>query len=82
MGPTPHLILRFGMLWNHMFLTQWIRRYGPIAWRIRETDSTALDFFMSGFAKITVYTEKICDFTPPARKNAVVTIIPDILCHT
>ena len=46
---------------NEAFPDRWIGRDGPIPWPPRSPDITALDFFLQGYVKDTVYRIKVRD---------------------
>lgn len=83
-GAPPHFSLQVRGILNEKFPNRWIGRAGPIPWPPRSPDLTPLDFFLWGYVKNTVYSEKIRDLQHLRQRitAAVAAITPEIIQRT
>lgn len=83
-GAPPHYKKRVRSALNARFPARWMGRAGPIAWPPRSPDITPLDFFLWGYVKNLVYSEKIRDIDHLRQRivAAVESVTPDMLTNT
>ncbi|GBO01243.1 hypothetical protein AVEN_271189-1 [Araneus ventricosus] len=65
------------------FPQRWIVRGAVMAWPPRSPDITPLDFYLWGYVKQHVYSERINDINPLKQRitDFIHSVTPDILTH-
>uniref|UniRef100_A0A1B6EKB9 DUF4817 domain-containing protein n=1 Tax=Cuerna arida TaxID=1464854 RepID=A0A1B6EKB9_9HEMI len=83
-GAPPHYKQCVRSALDARFPGRWMGRGGPIAWPPRSPDITPLDFFLWGYVKNFVYSEKIRNIDHLRQRiiAAVASVTPNLLTNT
>jgi len=58
-GSSPHYTRHVTECLNESFPNRWLGRGGPVAWPLRSSDLTPLDYYLWGHTKTLVYETKV-----------------------